>query len=97
VITSFRPAAQAELISATTWYLDEAGGRIASDFQLAVQHALQVLALMPRLGTPAYGDARIWPVKPFAYTLVYRVVGDELVVMAVAHQRRAAGYWAGRN
>lgn len=97
MISTFRPAAETELINATAWYLNEGGPHVANDFDSAVQHALRLLALMPRLGTPAYRDARIWSLKPFAYTLVYRVVGDELVVLAVAHQRRAAGYWAGRS
>ncbi|MBC7378601.1 MAG: type II toxin-antitoxin system RelE/ParE family toxin [Burkholderiaceae bacterium] len=69
---------------------------MAEDFELAVRHALQLLTSMPSLGTPAYRNSRLWPLKPFEYTLVYRVVGDELVVLAMAHQRRAAGYWRGR-
>jgi plasmid stabilization system protein ParE len=30
------------------------------------------------------------------YTIVYRIVNDEIIVVAVAHQRRRPWYWRGR-
>ena len=97
MIASFRPAARQELLDAIACYLAEAGPPIAADFDSAVRRALQLLAYMPRLGTPGYRAARLWPLKGFPYTLIYRVKGDELTVLAVAHQSRAAGYWRGRE
>lgn len=97
MIASFRPAAEDKLIKAAAWYLQEGGQQVAEDFEWAVGHALRLLTGMPSLGTPAYRNSRLCPLKPFEYTLVYRVVSDELVVLAVAHQRRAAGYWRGRS
>ena len=41
-------------------------------------------------GLPGPGLRRFPP-------LVYRVEATEVVVIAVAHQRRAAGYWVGRG
>ena len=72
-------------------------GQQRSDGKSAAAIALQLLTSISSLGTPAYRNSRLWPLKPFDYTLVYRVVGDELVVLAMAHQRRAAGYWRGRS
>lgn len=97
MIATFRPAAGQEFLDAIAWYLQEGGPAVADDFNSAVQRALQLLAFMPRLGTPAYRSARLWPLKGFPYTLIYRMQGDELTVLAVAHQRRAAGYWQGRR
>ncbi len=52
---------------------------------------------MPGLGTPSYGQARLWPLRRFPYTLVYRVHGELLTVLAVAHQSRSPEYWVGRR
>lgn len=52
---------------------------------------------MPQLGTPSYPGVRTWPLKDFPYTLVYRVQGEDITVMAVAHQSREPGYWVGRR
>ena len=35
-------------------------------------------------------------VKRFPYQLIYRVEGDEIVIYAVAHQKRRPGYWRKR-
>lgn len=65
-------------------------------FSWAVERAIQVLVFMPGTGSPNYPSVRTWPVRDFAYTLVYRVLGHTLTVAAVAHQRQAPGYWRGR-
>jgi toxin ParE1/3/4 len=51
---------------------------------------------MPQLGSPSYPGVRTWPLKHFPYTLVYRVKGTVISVIAVAHQSREPGYWTGR-
>ena len=92
----FRPQAQLELLEATQWYLTDGGPAVAEQFEWAVQRALRLLAFMPRLGSPSYPGVRTWPLKQFPYTLVYRVKGEVISVIAVAHQSREPGYWAGR-
>ena len=93
----FRPRAQQELLEATQWYLSDGGPAAAEQFEWAVQRALRLLAFMPRLGSPSYPGVRTWPLKHFPYTLVYRVRGDTIIVVAVAHQSREPGYWQGRT
>ena len=92
----FRPHAERELLEATHRYLSDGGTAVAEQFEWAVQRALRLLALMPRLGTPSYRGVRTWPLKKFPYTLVYRVQGEVISVVAVAHQSREPGYWRGR-
>ena len=92
----FRPQAQRELLDATQWYLSNGGSAVAEQFEWAVQRALRLLAFMPRLGRPSYPGVRVWHLKGFPYTLVYRASGDTIVVLAVAHQSREPGYWARR-
>ena len=93
----FRPQAQQELFEATQWYLTDGGPAVAEQFEWAVQRALRLLAFMPRLGSLSYPGVRTWPLKQFPYTLVYRVKGKVISVIAVAHQSREPGYWAGRT
>ena len=92
----FRPQAQSELLEATRWYLTDGGPGVAEQFERAVQRALNLLAFMLRLGSPSYPGVRTWPLKQFPYTLVYRVKGEVISVIAVAHQSREPGYWQGR-
>ena len=97
MIVEFRDAAREELLEATRWHLEQAGPAIAGDFETAVRQALQLLLRMPLLGTPCCGHARLWPLRRHPYTLVYRVQGQRLSVLAVAHQSRAPGYWRRRD
>lgn len=93
----FRPEARQELVDAAQWYAAEGGANVAVQFSWALERALQLIGEMPQLGS-AYGrHLRAWPLKRFPYTLVYRVQGEVLTVVAVAHQSRAPGYWAGRR
>lgn len=93
----FRPQARRELLEAGRWYLADGGYLAAGRFEVAVKEALGLLEQRPHLGSPAYADVRTWPLKRFPYTLVYRMNGDVLSVVAVAHQSRAPEYWAGRD
>lgn len=88
--------ARRELLEATSWYLADGGEPIAELFEVAVQRALRLLEFMPRLGRTSYPGVRTWPLKGFPYTLVYRVSGNTINVIALAHQSRAPGYWRGR-
>ena len=89
-------AARQELLEAGRWYLADGGVAVAEQFEWAVQRALDILLVMPKVGQPSYGNTRIWTLKRFPYTLVYRVQGETIAVIAVAHQSREPGYWRGR-
>lgn len=95
--TRFTAAAARELLEALQRYRDEAGAPVAEHFDDSVRQALMRLARTPELGSPAAAGLRTWPLRRFPYPLVYRVEATEVVVIAVAHQRRAAGYWVGRG
>lgn len=96
MIVEFRAPARQELLEAGQWYLQNGGPAVAEQFGWAVERALQLLALMPKLGTPTYAQVRLWPLKRYPYTLVYSVHDDLLSVLAVAHQSRAPEYWRGQ-
>lgn len=89
----FAPQARRDLLGATEWYLAEGGAKVAERFEDAVAKALRLLSALPGLGSPAGHATRHWPLRRFPYTLVYRAEGHDVVVVAVAHQRRAPDYW----
>jgi plasmid stabilization system protein ParE len=92
---TFHPDAEDELQAATNWYLSrsaDAARRLAE----AVQDTLASIRQFPAM-YPAYDDRHRFAVlKHFPYSIVYRVDGDDIRVVAFAHSRRAAGYWQGR-
>jgi plasmid stabilization system protein ParE len=92
----FTPAAQQELIDAVGWYLGEGGTVTAERFESPVYRSVRLLARMPRLGPSVYRRFRLWSVKDFPYTLVYRIEADRISVIALAHQSRAPGHWRKR-
>jgi len=93
----FSPVARLELVEAMQWYMDEGGAALAARFERDITRAVQLLALMPGMGSPNYPGVRTWPLRDFPYTLVYRVADDTLTIVAVGHQSRRPGYWVGRG
>ncbi len=93
----FAPSARQDFIDAVQWYLDEAGSTIAEHFDWAVDRALRLLVVLPNVGTRSYPGVRVWALKDFRDSVVYRVEADEIVVIAIAHQSRAPSFWRGRH
>jgi plasmid stabilization system protein ParE len=91
--------ADAEMVEAARWYETHRAG-LGSDFLDAVDTAVTRLAEAPRLGSPVPGvpdeTIRRRPVHRFPYHVVYVELSDRIQVLAIAHDRRRPGYWAGR-
>lgn len=90
------PAAERELNEAFDWCQARFGNRVAARLLRRVELAGRLLMRQPGFGTPAAGGARTLPLRQFPYTLVYRVDGDVLQVLALQHQSRMPGYWVAR-
>jgi plasmid stabilization system protein ParE len=92
----FHPLADQELADAARFYEGQASG-LGTQFLDEVERLLAVVTTYPDLGSPRSGGVRTVPTRRFPYSLVYRVSGDRLVVVAVAHHRRRPRYWSGRT
>lgn len=90
------PAARREVDDAFDWCKAKYGRRVAARLLRRFDLAGQMLVREPGLGTPASDSARTLPLKGFPYTLVYRVDGALVHVIALTHQSRMPGYWVGR-
>jgi toxin ParE1/3/4 len=91
----FHPAARVELREARLWY-EERSPLSAVAFAQEVDVAVSRIAETPmRYPVAEHGTRRV-VLDRFPYNVFYRVGTKEIVVVAIAHQRRRPGYWRGR-
>lgn len=66
-------------------------------FTLALEAAVTGVALAPAAGSPHNHGTRRWPLKRFPFYLVYVERPADVLVLAVAHNKRRPGYWLRRT
>ena len=92
---SLHPEAEAEYEQALGWYL--ARSPQATDrFEAAFDEAVESIQSHPLMFPRCDEVHRYVSLRRFPYSLIYRVDRDFATILAVAHSRRRAGYWAGR-
>ena len=89
------PEARAEIRAARKWY-DERSPLTATAFAHAVDNAISRIVEAPDQCPFRYGRTRQFVLQRFPFNLFYFVIDSEIVVVAVAHQKRRPGYWAAR-
>ena len=90
----FHPAALAEYTAAAVWY----GYDGAYRFTGAVDHSVDEVCDLPNAWAfwPGRTDVRHHVLRRFPYSVIYLVEAAEVVILAVAHQKRRPGYWLPR-
>lgn len=91
------PAAEAEVAAAAEWYETRREG-LGVDYVAEVDAVFERIVAMPQT-FPLWRADRTYrkaPLKRFPYLVCFRLVGDVIEVVAVAHAKRRPGYWAGR-
>lgn len=94
---SFHAGAEQDVTDAQDFYEQHAGLRVAIRFLDELQHVIQLLLQHPGLGTPTTNNRRVFPLKAFPYSVVYRVQGEQLRVLIVRHQSRKPGFASSRH
>lgn len=94
------PEAEAELSAAAAYYERQVRG-LGRAFIAATRAVRQRLRCCPDSGSLVDGvdtdlGVRRLPVPRFPYQVVYLRAGDDVHVIAVAHDRREPGYWGTR-
>ena len=92
----FLDDAKAEFLQSVRHYT-EVRKDLGSRFRAAVLVAVEAAALFPEHGRPSEGGTRSRAVKGFPYRVVYIDEHQRCLVVAVAHQKRAADYWLRRS
>ena len=92
----FRPQAESELLDARRWYEERRPG-LGRAFATAVAEAVAGIVENPLAYPRVHGETRRALVRRFPYAIYFRVLADELVVLAVMHGRRLPRRWQSRR
>ncbi len=93
---TIRGEALAEIDSALRYYAQQSPELMARLFK-ELQAAQQQIVAFP-FRWPKYArDTRHYLLPRFPYRLVYRIKGDNVRLLAVAHVKRRPGYWQHRT
>jgi plasmid stabilization system protein ParE len=91
----FHPLAADEAQAAERWYR-ERNETTSRRFQRELGRAIEQISERPETGSPYLSNTRRVLLRRFPFFVVYRVRGDSVELVAVAHARRRPGYWRAR-
>ena len=87
--------AREEILEALTWYGERS--RLAARAFVQELNSTVILAdRSPETWPHSHGDTRHIVFPRFPFKLVFRMRGETLEIVAVAHQRRRPSYWHNR-
>ena len=78
-------------------YLNRESTGLGEVFLDDIQHAIDLVASRPEIAPIVKGRVRRKLLRKFPYSLIYSVVGEEIRILAIMHQRRRPFYWQHRN
>jgi plasmid stabilization system protein ParE len=92
----FHPSTRGEIRKACAWYRERS--LAAEDGFLAeLRHAVEQASLAPNQWPLVAAGTRRYVFSRYPYSLFYRVIGNTVRVLAVAHDKKREGYWQGRR
>jgi plasmid stabilization system protein ParE len=92
---SFHPRASEDVESAQAWY-EQRSLFAAAAFLQELSVAVQRIGEAPNQYPVAIHGTRRVVLERFPFNVFYRVVAGDVVIIALAHQKRRPGYWADR-
>jgi plasmid stabilization system protein ParE len=92
---SLHPKARVEVIEARNWYYDRSPLSSVA-FSHAVDGAISRIRESPNSFPIADHATTKFVLQRFPFNIFYRIGEIEIVIVAVAHQRRKPGYWSDR-
>jgi toxin ParE1/3/4 len=95
MLVSFHPRARDEVEEAQAWY-EERSLFAAAGFLQELSRAVRHIQEAPdRYPIALHGTRRV-VLERFPFNVFYRLSVNEVVIVAVAHQKRRPDYWADR-
>jgi plasmid stabilization system protein ParE len=92
----YLPSAREELNEAAAFY-DASVPGLGEAFLDDVERAIATVRKIPGIGASVGRGFRKAILRRFPFTIVYAQRDEEIVIVAIAHQRRRPGYWRGRQ
>jgi toxin ParE1/3/4 len=96
VAVSIHDEAGQEATVAQAWYEAQRPG-LGLRFASALDAALDRIEAYPNKWTPDRKGYRRYIVDEFPYVVVYKLIDDDVRVIAFAHQKRRPRYWSKRQ
>jgi toxin ParE1/3/4 len=96
MIARFHRAAERELAAAME-VGEERGTGLGDDLLDEVERVVALLCEFPDLGERLDDKRRRFPLRRFPFGIIFRVDGETLRILAVAHRRQRPGYWRKRK
>jgi plasmid stabilization system protein ParE len=91
----FLSPAEWEMVQAARYYESNLP-LLGSEFLSEVKRVVKGIETHPEAAPKVKGDIRRRVLRRFPYAILYQVDPDEIVILAVMHQRRQPDYWHGR-
>lgn len=95
MLVSVHPRARDEVEEAQAWY-EERSFLAAAGFLQQLSRIVRHIGDAPYRYPVALHGTRRAMLERFPFNIFYRVSTNEIVSVAVAHQKRRPGYWADR-
>ena len=92
----FHPDAARELLAATAFYDTRASG-LGRAFLDEAERTLALVQQYPQIGPVVDADVRRFALARFPFSLIYRLPGDGVRILAVMHHRQRPGSWNDRR
>jgi plasmid stabilization system protein ParE len=92
----YLPSAREELNEAAAYYEASVPG-LGEAFLGDVERAIETVRESPGIGSSVGRGFRKAILRRFPFIVVYARRDEEIVIVAIAHQRRRPGYWRGRQ
>ncbi len=70
---------------------------LGSEFLSEVRRVVKGIEAHPEAAPKVRSDIRRRILRRFPYAVLYKIDRDEIVILAVMHQRRRPDYWHGRE
>lgn len=91
------PEAAEDLDNALSWYEKQGGIQLQKRFFNAYLKTRKRIVKFPEFSSPFFEVYRKARLKKFPFKVVYRFERDVVIIIAVAHDRRADEYWKNRD
>ncbi|HEY8022904.1 MAG TPA: type II toxin-antitoxin system RelE/ParE family toxin [Thermoanaerobaculia bacterium] len=91
----FHPEAVLEVEEARSWY-EQRSLAAAVGFEAELAHAVDQVSLAPSRWPRYRAGTRRYVFRRYPYSLIYTVEDDRVEILAVAQDKRRAGYWISR-
>lgn len=94
---SLHADAEQDISDALDFYTEQAGLLVAQRFLDEFERVAELLVTHPGFGTPTTKGRRVFPLRVFPYSVVYRSLETGIRIIVVRHQHRKSGYGGARR